>query len=121
MVVEDNALNMEIAQALLEDCNMTVETAYNGEEAVQRMKEVPEGYYDLILMDIMMPVMDGLEATGEIRKLDREDCHTIPIVAMSANAFDEDVKRSLASGMNGHLSKPVNVGKLQEMLFTVFG
>ena len=121
LVVEDNALNMEIAQALLEDCNMTVETAYNGEEAVQRMKEVPEGYYDLILMDIMMPVMDGLEATGEIRKLDREDCHTIPIVAMSANAFDEDVKRSLASGMNGHLSKPVNVGKLQEMLFTVFG
>lgn len=121
LVVEDNALNMEIAQALLEDCNMTVEAAYNGEEAVQRMKEVPEGYYDLILMDIMMPVMDGLEATGEIRKLDREDCRTIPIVAMSANAFDEDVKRSLASGMNGHLSKPVDVGKLQELLFHVFG
>lgn len=121
LVVEDNALNMEIAQALLEDCNMTVESAYNGEEAVQRMKEVPEGYYDLILMDIMMPVMDGLEATGEIRKLDRADCRTIPIVAMSANAFDEDVKRSLASGMNGHLSKPVDVGKLQELLFRVFG
>lgn len=121
LVVEDNALNMEIAEALLQDCNMTVEGAYNGKEAVQRMKEVPEGYYDLIRMDIMMPVMDGLEATGEIRKLDREDCRTIPIIAMSANAFDEDVKRSLASGMNGHLSKPVNVGKLQEMLFTVFG
>ena len=121
LVVEDNALNMEIAQALLEDCNMTVESAYNGEEAVQRMKEVPEGYYDLILMDIMMPVMDGLEATGEIRKLDREDCRTIPIIAMSANAFDEDVKRSLASGMNGHLSKPVDVGRLHELLFHVFG
>ena len=116
LVVEDNELNMEIAKALLEDCNMTVESAYNGEEAVQRMKEVPEGYYDLILMDIMMPVMDGLEATGEIRKLDREDCRTIPIIAMSANAFDEDVKRSLSSGMNGHLSKPVNIGKLREVL-----
>ncbi len=121
LVVEDNELNMEIAQALLQDCNMTVEGAYNGEEAVRRMKEVPEGYYDLILMDIMMPVMDGLEATGKIRKMDREDCRTIPIIAMSANAFDEDVKRSLASGMNGHLSKPVDVGKLREMLFTVFG
>lgn len=121
LVVEDNALNMEIAQTLLQDCNMTVEGAYNGEEAVQRMQEVPQGYYDLILMDIMMPVMDGLEATSRIRKLDREDCRTIPIIAMSANAFEEDVKRSLASGMNGHLSKPVDVGKLREMLFTVFG
>ncbi len=116
LIVEDNDLNMEIAQALLEDCNMEVEGAYNGEEAVERMKEVPEGYYDLILMDIMMPVMDGLEATGQIRKLDREDCRTIPIIAMSANAFDEDVKQSLASGMNGHLSKPVNVEKLTEVL-----
>lgn len=121
LVVEDNELNMEIAQTLLQDCNMKVEGAYNGEEAVQRMKEVPQGYYGLILMDIMMPVMDGLEATGEIRKLDREDCRTIPIIAMSANAFEEDIKRSLASGMNGHLSKPVDVGKLREMLFTVFG
>lgn len=116
LIVEDNALNMEIAKALLEDCNMEVEGAYNGEEAVERMKKVPEGYYDLILMDIMMPVMDGLEATGQIRKLDREDCRTIPIIAMSANAFDEDVRRSLASGMNGHLSKPVNVEKLTEVL-----
>ena len=121
LVVEDNELNREIAQALLEDCNMTVESAYNGEEAVRRMKEVPEGYYDLILMDIMMPVMDGLEATGEIRRLPREDAKTIPIIAMSANAFDEDVKRSLASGMNGHLSKPVDTAKLQELLFHVFG
>ena len=119
LIVEDNALNMEIAQALLEDCNMTVEGAYNGEEAVERMKKVPQGYYDLILMDIMMPVMDGLEATGQIRKIEREDCRTVPIIAMSANAFDEDVKRSLASGMNGHLSKPVNVEKLTEVLSRV--
>ena len=116
LVVEDNELNMEIARTLLEDCNMTVESAYNGEEALQRMKEVPDGYYDLILMDIMMPVMDGLEATREIRKLPGESCRTVPIIAMSANAFDEDVKRSLASGMNGHLSKPVNVSRLKEVL-----
>ena len=67
-------------------------------------------------MDIMMPVMDGLEATREIRKLPGESCRTVPIIAMSANAFDEDVKRSLASGMNGHLSKPVNVSRLKEVL-----
>ncbi len=121
LVVEDNALNMEIAQSLLEDCNITVECAYNGEEALQRMKESKSGYYDLILMDIMMPVMDGLEATSEIRKIDREDCRTIPIIAMSANAFDEDVKRSLASGMNGHLSKPVDVEKLREILSRFMG
>ena len=116
LVVEDNELNMEITKTLLEDCNMTVESAYNGEEALKRMQEVPEGYYDLILMDIMMPVMDGLEAAREIRKSDRGDCRTVPIIAMSANAFDEDVKLSLASGMNGHLSKPVNVGRLKEVL-----
>lgn len=121
LVVEDNALNMEIAQSLLEDCNITVECAYNGEEALQRMKESESGYYDLILMDIMMPVMDGLEATSEIRKIDREDCRTIPIIAMSANAFDEDVRRSLASGMNGHLSKPVDVEKLREILSRFMG
>ena len=121
LVVEDNELNMEIAQALLEDCNMTVECAYNGKEALQRMQEVPEDYYDLILMDIMMPVMDGLEAASEIRKLDRKDSRTVPIIAMSANAFDEDVRRSLSSGMNGHLSKPVNVRKLKELLFEFLG
>ena len=92
----------------------------NGHEAVTAMVASQPGYYDLILMDIMMPVMNGLEATRKIRQLSREDCQRIPIIAMSANAFDEDVKRSLASGMNAHLSKPVNVEKLIETLETSF-
>ncbi len=115
LIVEDNALNMEIIHTLLEDYGMRVEEARNGKEAVEAVKARP-GHYDLVLMDIMMPVMDGLEATREIRRIPREDCRTIPIVAMSANAFDEDVKRSLASGMNGHLSKPVDIKKLEKML-----
>ena len=76
--------------------------------------------FDVILMDIMMPVMDGLEAARTIRHMDRQYCKTVPIVAMSANAFDDDVKRSMASGMNGHLSKPVNIGKLEEMLASLW-
>jgi len=121
LVVEDNALNMEITTTLLKDYGIITEEAHNGEEAVQCVKRSREGYYDLILMDIMMPVMDGLEATQAIRKLGRKDCKTIPIIAMSANAFNEDVRRSLASGMNGHLSKPVNIDKLEETLASVLG
>ena len=119
LVVEDNELNMEIIHTLLEEDGMQVEEVYDGQQAVTRIEQTPAGYYDLILMDIMMPVMDGLEATRRIRQMEREDCHTLPIVAMSANAFDEDVKRSLASGMNGHLSKPVDMGKLRKMLIKV--
>lgn len=116
LLVEDNLLNMEIARSLLEEYNIRVEEAYDGMEAVEMVKNHPVAYYDLILMDIMMPKMDGLTATQEIRKLSRVDCRNIPIIAMSANAFEEDVKRSLASGMNGHLSKPVNIEKLEELL-----
>ncbi len=119
LVVEDNELNMEIIHTLLEEDGMQVEEVYDGQQAVTRIEQTPPGYYDLVLMDIMMPVMDGLEATRRIRQMAREDCHTLPIVAMSANAFDEDVKRSLASGMNGHLSKPVDMGKLRKMLVKV--
>lgn len=119
LVVEDNALNMEIARTLLETFGIEVEEAYNGKEAVEDVSAAPSGYYDLILMDIMMPEMDGLEATRTIRQLDREDAKTLPIIAMSANAFDEDVRRSIASGMNGHLSKPVNVSLLKETLASV--
>lgn len=121
LVVEDNALNMEIARTLLETFGIEVEEAYNGKEAVEGVRTTPPGYYDLILMDIMMPEMDGLEATRTIRQIDREDLKTLPIIAMSANAFDEDVKRSIASGMNGHLSKPVNVSLLKETLASVWG
>ena len=121
LVVEDNELNMEIICTILENYGIETEQAVNGEDAVQRMEESVPGYYDMIFMDIMMPEMDGLEATRTIRNLDREDCKKIPIYAMSANAFDEDVKRSLASGMNGHLSKPVNLQVLEKTLRKVLG
>lgn len=121
LVVEDNELNMEIICTILENYGIETEQAVNGKEAVRRMEESVPGYYDMIFMDIMMPEMDGLEATRTIRNLDREDCKKIPIYAMSANAFDEDVKRSLASGMNGHLSKPVNLQVLEKTLWEVLG
>ena len=121
LVVEDNELNMEIICTILENYGIKTEQAVNGKEAVRRMEESVPGYYDMIFMDIMMPEMDGLEATRTIRNLDREDCKKIPIYAMSANAFDEDVKRSLASGMNGHLSKPVNLQVLEKTLQKVLG
>ena len=119
LVVEDNGLNMEIIHTILEDYGIKVYEAYNGKEALDCMIKSQPGDYDFILMDIMMPVMDGLKASREIRKIDRDDCRSIPIIAMSANAFDEDVKRSLASGMNGHLSKPINISRLEGMLQSI--
>ena len=119
LVVEDNELNAEIAQCLLEERDFTVECVYDGSQAVERIRSTPPGTYDVILMDIMMPVMDGLDATRAIRAMDREDCKTIPIIAMSANAFDDDLKKSVACGMNGHLSKPVEVEKLYQVLHQV--
>ena len=116
LVVEDNELNTEIAQCLLEDRGFEVDCAYDGAQAVERIRAAEPGTYDVILMDIMMPVMDGLEAARAIRSMDREDCHTVPIIAMSANAFDDDLKKSVECGMNGHLSKPVEVEKLYQTL-----
>lgn len=116
LVVEDNELNAEIAMTLLEERDFAVDCVYNGAEAVERIRTTAPGTYDVILMDIMMPVMDGLEATRTIRSMEREDCHKIPIVAMSANAFDDDLRKSVECGMNGHLSKPVEVDKLYRML-----
>ena len=119
LVVEDNELNAEIAQSLLEERNFKVDCVFNGQEAVERIRTTEPGTYDVILMDIMMPVMDGLEATRVIRSMERADCATIPIVAMSANAFDDDLKKSVECGMNGHLSKPVEVDKLYRTLSEV--
>lgn len=116
LVAEDNELNLEIIQTILEEYQIQVDSVENGRLAVKRMMEVPEDTYDLILMDIMMPEMNGLEAAEAIRKLNRKDCREMPIIAMSANAFEEDVKKSMASGMNEHLSKPLNIGKLQKVL-----
>ncbi len=116
LVVEDNELNAEIAQCLLEERNFEVDCVGDGAQAVERIRTTPPGTYDVILMDIMMPVMDGLEATRVIRNMEREDCRTIPIIAMSANAFDDDLKKSVECGMNGHLFKPVEVDKLYQVL-----
>lgn len=116
LIVEDNSINMEIAQTLLEMKGFIVENAWNGLEAVECFCNHPIRYYDVILMDIRMPVMDGLEATKQIRKLDREDAKEIAIVAMTANAFDEDTKKSIESGMDGHLAKPINLDEFFAML-----
>lgn len=116
LLVEDNELNREIAVTLLQMHGAQVETAENGLEAVNRFLSHEPYYYDGILMDIRMPIMDGLEATRQIRIQDREDSKTIPIIAMTANAFDEDSHKSLESGMNGHLSKPIELEQVLKVL-----
>ena len=112
LLVEDNELNMEIAQFILENENMQVSCAWNGKESVDIFARSKPGEYDLILMDIMMPIMDGLEAARQIRAMDRPDAKLIPIVAMSANAFQDDVERSRRAGMNEHIAKPVDIDNL---------
>ena len=109
-------LNAEILMDLLEMEAIRSEHAENGQIAVDMFAEHPAGYYDAILMDVRMPVMDGLSAARKIRALDRPDAKSIPIIAMTANAFDEDVKKSLQAGMNAHLSKPVEPERLYETL-----
>ncbi|MDE6700666.1 MAG: response regulator [Acetatifactor sp.] len=121
LVVEDNELNSEIARTILEEYRFHVDCVGDGAQAVKCIAETEPGFYDLVLMDIMMPVMDGLEATRAIRAMEREDCRTLPIIAMSANAFDDDLKKSVECGMNGHLSKPVEMDKLYKMLEDVLG
>ena len=117
LIVEDSDINIEIAKNILKHKNFEVEVALNGEEAIKSFVESEAGYYDVILMDIRMPVMDGLEATRCIRTLkERPDGKYIPIVAMTANAFEEDVKKSLEAGMNGHLNKPIDILKMYALL-----
>lgn len=119
LVAEDNELNMEIIAYVLDDMGFTVDKTTNGQEAVDAFEQSPVGRYDIVLMDVMMPVMDGLTAAHRIRSLDRTDAADVPIVATSANAFAEDVKRSLASGMNAHVSKPIDPEKLAKVLTKV--
>ena len=109
MLVEDNALNAEIAQMLLEDEGAEITLVTDGKQAVDLFTESAPGTFDGILMDIMMPVMDGLEATRVIRAIDRPDAKTIPIIAMTANAFKEDAEKCIEAGMNAHLPKPINI------------
>lgn len=116
MVVEDNELNAEIAQMLLTDRGARVTLARDGKEAVELFEKKIPGTFDAILMDIMMPVMDGMTATRTIRSLSRADAKTIPIIAMTANAFDEDAKKCIAAGMNAHLTKPIEIDHVTEVL-----
>lgn len=112
LMVEDNDLNMEIAETFLKDAGAVVTKAYNGQQAVYLFSENPPETYDVILMDVMMPVMNGYEATRKIRSLDRPDAGTIPIIAMTANAFVEDIQESKEAGMNEHISKPLDITKV---------
>ena len=107
LLAEDNAINAEIIMMVLDMREMEADLAENGQKAVDLFAQSQPGYYSAILMDMRMPVMDGLEATRTIRAMDREDARTIPIIALTANAFDEDVQRSMQAGLNAHLSKPV--------------
>lgn len=116
LLVEDNSMNREIATAILEEAGFKVDTAENGAIAVEKVTYYPEGFYDVILMDIQMPVMDGYTATRKIRSLENKAIAKIPIITVSANAFDEDRQTSLEAGMNGHLAKPIVVDELLEVL-----
>ena len=115
LMAEDNELNAEIAVTLLEECGLQAEWTRDGEECVETLKKKPEDYYDAVLMDIQMPKMNGYEATKAIRNL-LGTRGKIPILAMTANAFDEDRKKALAAGMNGHIAKPFKVETMLEEL-----
>jgi CheY-like chemotaxis protein len=119
LLVEDNIINQEIASAILVDeLGASVDMANNGEEGVRLFLERD---YALILMDIRMPVMDGLKATVMIRKSDKHDASAVPIIAMTANAMREDMEESFAAGMNGHISKPIDINELKNTIFRVIG
>ena len=116
LLVEDNELNREIATDILEDEGMIVDTADDGDIAVEKVSNSSKDQYDLILMDVQMPRMNGYDATKAIRKLTIPYASSIPIIAMTANAFDEDKKNALDAGMNGHIAKPIDIVKLLSTL-----
>lgn len=116
LIVEDNALNMEIAVELLHMTGASIESAINGQEAQEKFESSPAGFYDAILMDVQMPVMDGYTATKKIRASGHPDAKTIPIIAMTANTFTEDIDAALVSGMNGHITKPVDVKAFYQII-----
>lgn len=116
LLVEDNEINREIAEVILDEVGLEVETAPDGTDAVSMMEKAPENYYDAILMDVQMPVMDGYEATRTIRAMKRNDVKTLPIIAMTANAMEEDKENALTSGMNAHVAKPIDTKLLMDVL-----
>ena len=117
LLAEDNAINTEVAVMLLECKGFQVDTAENGLRTLELFSKTDAGYYDAILMDIRMPLMDGLTAASNIRHLSNTDANTIPIIAMTANAFDDDIEKSKASGMDAHLSKPIDPERLYQTLY----
>lgn len=121
LLVEDNAINMEIAHAILEEEHLNITEAKNGKEALEIFQNSKLNEYDVIIMDVMMPVMDGLEATKAIRMLEREDAKKIPIIAMTANAFEEDRKACLDAGMNEHIGKPIDIPLLKRTITKAIG
>ena len=121
LLAEDNELNMEIAEFVLQNEGAEVTKAWNGQEAVERFRNSKPGEFDVILMDIMMPVMNGYETAKMIRSLDREDAKTIPVIAMTANAFTEDRRRAKEAGMDEHISKPVDVKSLIKVIRKLVG
>lgn len=116
LLTEDNELNREIAVELLKEEGFILDTAEDGTIAVEKMRTAKPGQYDLILMDIQMPIMDGYEATRQIRKLENPETANIPIVAITANAFEEDRQKALEAGMNEHVSKPIDMERLLEIM-----
>ena len=116
LLAEDNDLNWEIAEELLSELGLIMERAENGKICADRFAASEPGWYDAILMDIRMPVMTGYEATAAIRAMERPDARTIPIIAMSADAFSEDVKHCLDCGMNAHVAKPIDIGEIARLL-----
>ena len=119
LLVEDNELNAEIAKTVLEDVGALITRAENGQQALELFKEKPAGTFDVILMDLMMPVMDGYTATRKIRELERSDAKTVPIIAMTANAFQEDAEKCIAVGMNAHLAKPLDTEKMKKTIKSI--
>lgn len=119
LLVEDNELNAEIAKTVLEDVGALITRAENGQQALELFKEKPAGTFDVILMDLMMPVMDGYTATRKIRELERPDAKTVPIIAMTANAFQEDAEKCIAVGMNAHLAKPLDIEKMKKTIKSI--
>ena len=116
LVAEDNDLNWEILEELLSDAGMELEWAENGKICVEKLQSSEPGTYDAILMDVRMPIMNGYEATREIRALNHPDAQNIPIIAMTADAFSEDIQKCLESGKNAHTAKPINLDEVLSLL-----
>lgn len=116
LLAEDNKLNQEIIETFLRDEGALVKTVSDGQQAVEEFGMCKEGTYDAILMDVMMPKLDGMTATRLIRAMDREDARVIPIIAMTANAFEEDARKCIAAGMNVHMAKPLDLDEVIEVI-----